>query len=98
MFNAQLKVLDFEGYHDRLSGDIQFLVIHGELDEIVPFSCGQEILRRIPCARMVEIGKRPGQVENYAFGHHWFEYFDIRVWHDVVETFLTSQMVVPARL
>ncbi|KAF5381011.1 hypothetical protein D9615_004138 [Tricholomella constricta] len=95
-----LNRIDFDGYHDRLSRDIQFLVIHGKLDEVVPFYCGQEILQRIPWAKMVKIGEAPGQVESYAFGHHWFEYFDIRVWHEVVERFLgdsknTSQ---PARL
>ncbi|KAG5722141.1 putative aminoacrylate hydrolase RutD [Termitomyces sp. T112] len=93
-----LKTLNFEGYHDKLSRNIQFLIIHGELDEVVPFYCGQEILRRIPWARLVEIGNHPGQVENYGFGHHWFEYFDIRVWHDVVETFLANPGANSARL
>ncbi|KAG6814596.1 hypothetical protein H0H92_000125 [Tricholoma furcatifolium] len=81
-----------------LSKAIQVLVIHGELDEVVPFSCGQEILQRIPWAQFVAIGKKPGQVENFAFGHHWFEYFDIRVWHDVVEIFLGNQNTAAARL
>lgn len=37
---------------------------------------------------MVEVGCTPGQVPNLDFGHHWFEYFDIQVWHDVVERFM----------
>ncbi|KAF8077745.1 Alpha/Beta hydrolase protein [Lyophyllum atratum] len=83
-----LNGIDFTGYHDKLSRDIQFLVVHGELDEVVPFSCGQEILERIPWAKPVKVGEAPGQVESFAFGHHWFEYFAIQVWHDVVEEFL----------
>ncbi|KAG6854689.1 hypothetical protein C0991_002400 [Blastosporella zonata] len=82
---------NFDGYHDKLPRDIRFLVIHGELDEVVPFYCGREILQRIPWAKPVEIGSSRGQVQNYAFGHHWFEYFDIQVWHDVVERFLIKQ-------
>ncbi|GLB34754.1 putative serine aminopeptidase, S33 [Lyophyllum shimeji] len=89
---------DFTGCHDKLSRDIRFLVIHGELDAVVPFYCGQEILQRIPWAKMVQIGKAPGQVESYAFGHHWFEYFDIRVWHDVMEKFLGESKEQIARL
>lgn len=87
---------DFDGYHDMVSRNIRFLVIHGELDAVVPFYCGQEILQRIPWARMVQIGEAPGQVGSYAFGHHWFEYFDIRVWHDVVEKFLGEWEVTPS--
>jgi len=90
-----LNRFDFLGYHDKLSRDIQFLVIHGEVDEVVPFYCGQEILRRIPWAKIVEIGEAPGQVESYAFGHHWFEYFDIQVWHDVVEKFTGNSNARP---
>jgi len=81
---------DFTGLHEKLPRSMQFLVIHGDLDAIVPPYCGQEILRRIPWARPVEIGTHPGAVETLEFGHHWFEYFDVRVWHDVVEKFLAS--------
>lgn len=67
---------------------MQVLVIHGKEDRIVPNYCGDEILQRIPWAKMVEVGCTPGQVPNLDFGHHWFEYFDIQVWHDVVERFM----------
>jgi hypothetical protein len=82
--------LDFTGLHEKLPRNIQFLVIHGDLDAIVPPYCGQEILQRIPWARSVEIGTQRGAVENLDFGHHWFEYFDVQVWHDVIEKFLAS--------
>lgn len=81
---------DFTGLHAKLPRSMQFLVIHGNLDAIVPPYCGEEILQRIPWAKPVKIGSRPGSVENLEFGHHWFEYFDIQVWHDVVEEFLAS--------
>jgi len=79
---------DFRGLHEKLSKDIHFLVIHGELDEIVPFYCGQRVFQSIPWSKMVEIGLQPGQVPNLAFGHHWFEYFDIQVWQDVFRKFM----------
>ncbi|KAJ7311597.1 Alpha/Beta hydrolase protein [Mycena albidolilacea] len=86
----QINRLDFTGLHEKLPRNIQFLVIHGDLDAIVPPYCGQEILQRIPWARPVEIGTQRGAVENLDFGHHWFEYFDVQVWHDVIEKFLAS--------
>ncbi|KAJ7080342.1 Alpha/Beta hydrolase protein [Mycena belliarum] len=89
----QLKAMnrmDFTGMHAKLSRNIQFLVIHGELDAILPPYCGQEILQRIPWARPVEVGTHPGAIENLEFGHVWYEYFDVRVWHDVVEKFLAT--------
>jgi hypothetical protein len=46
------------------------------------------MLRRIPSASFVEIGTKPGQVPSLAFGHHWFEYFDLGVWYNVVEAHL----------
>lgn len=66
------------------------LVIHGVLDTVVPFTCGEEILRMLPTARLVPIGTRPGAVPSYQFGHAWFEYFDIEVWKSVFETFMAS--------
>ncbi|KAF7363930.1 Haloacetate dehalogenase H-1 [Mycena sanguinolenta] len=81
---------DFTGLHEKLPRSMQFLIIHGERDAIVPPYCGQEILKRIPWARPVEIGTQYGAVETLAFGHHWFEYFDVRLWHNVVENFLAS--------
>ncbi|KAF8891233.1 hypothetical protein BD779DRAFT_1670876 [Infundibulicybe gibba] len=89
-----MNKFDFTGLHNKLPKDMQFLVIHGELDAIVPPSCGQEILRRIPRAKSIEVGGRPGQVEHLNFGHHWYEYFDIQVWDDVVEYFLEPNPMV----
>ncbi|KAJ7685619.1 Alpha/Beta hydrolase protein [Mycena polygramma] len=97
----QLKAMnrfDFTGLHSKLPRDMQFLVIHGDLDAIVPPYCGQEILERIPWARSAGIGPARGAVESRDFGHHWFEYFDIRVWHDVVENFLAFEPTHLARL
>lgn len=69
---------------------MKVMVIHGKNDTIVPYSCGEEILQRIPWAQAVEVGESPGQVPNLDFGHQWSEYFDIKVWHDVVEEFMTD--------
>jgi len=93
-----LRQFDFTNLHDKLPRDTRFLVIHGMADEVVPFYCGEEILRRIPWARIVPIGDRAGEVPDYQFGHHWFEYFDPPVWQDVVEVFLRDDGRARAQL
>ncbi|ESK91382.1 3-oxoadipate enol-lactonase [Moniliophthora roreri MCA 2997] len=90
-----LKSFDFAGYHEKLPRDIKFLVIHGKNDTIVPYSCGEELLKRIPWACAVEIGTRPGQIPNLAFGHHWFEYFPVQIWVNVIESFLRDSSATP---
>lgn len=67
-------------------------------DEVVPFYCGEEILWRIPWARIVRIGDLAGEVPDYQFGHNWFEYFDSDVWRDVVEVFLKGDEHTKAQL
>ncbi|RDB21107.1 Haloacetate dehalogenase H-1 [Hypsizygus marmoreus] len=93
-----LNRFDFTGLHDKLARDMQILVIHGEIDGVVPLFCGEEILRRIPWAKTVEIGTAPGQVPSHGFGHNWFEYFDIRVWRDAIRKFLGKAPAINARL
>lgn len=66
---------------------IPVLFIHGAEDQIVAFSEGQGVLTQIPRVRSVEIGDKPGQIPNDKFGHHWWEYFDVKVWRDVIEEF-----------
>ncbi|KAJ7074027.1 Alpha/Beta hydrolase protein [Mycena amicta] len=89
---------DFTGMHTKLPRTMPFLVIHGELDRIVPPYCGQEILRQIPWAQSLELGHKPGMVPNAAFGHSWFEYFDAEVWVGVIERFIATSGSVNARL
>jgi hypothetical protein len=72
---------------------MQVLSIHGKLDRVVPDLCRQEIIHKFPHARVVETGDRPGQIPDDQFGHHWWEYFDIRVWKAVVDNFLEDNAV-----
>ncbi|KJA27078.1 hypothetical protein HYPSUDRAFT_198377 [Hypholoma sublateritium FD-334 SS-4] len=91
VIGMQARAIDtvkLEDYYPRLSSDIKVLVIHGKLDEIVPFSYSDDILRHIPWAKRVEVGMQPGQVEHLDFGHNWFEYFDSNVWCEVIERFV----------
>ncbi|GJJ10893.1 hypothetical protein Clacol_005121 [Clathrus columnatus] len=67
------------------------LVIHGIEDAVVPFSSAEEILRACPQARLVSLGSKRGQVPTYAFGHIWYEYFEIGVWMGVLESFLDNE-------
>ncbi|KAG0694325.1 Alpha/Beta hydrolase protein [Suillus ampliporus] len=89
---------DFTGCHSRLSPDTQFMIIHGELDEILPFSNAQGFLKTIPWARMVPVGDRPGSVPHYRFGHDYIEYFNPQVWYGVLEAFLQVRCGEKARL
>jgi pimeloyl-ACP methyl ester carboxylesterase len=93
-----MNQFDFTDMHAKLPRSTQFLVVHGEIDAVVPPYCGQEILRRIPWARPVEIGPHPGAVPHLDFGHVWFEYFDVRVWHDAIELFLAFPHAPLSRL
>lgn len=98
LYIFQINRFNFTGRYEKLPKDTHILVIHGKLDEIVPFSSSEEIVLRMPQAQRVVIGSRPGQIPNLSFGHHWFEYFDVQVWHDVVETFLATGGRREARL
>lgn len=89
---------DFTGFHSRLSPDTQFMIIHGQLDQILPFSNVQDFLRLIPWARVVPVGDAPGSVPTLRFGHDWVEYFDPQVWCSVFEAFLQARCREKARL
>lgn len=89
---------DFTGFHSRLSPDTQFMIIHGELDQIVPFSNVQTFLRLIPWARVVPVGDAPGSVPTLRFGHDWIEYFNPQVWYDVFNVFLQARCGEKTRL
>ncbi|KAH7929669.1 alpha/beta-hydrolase [Leucogyrophana mollusca] len=79
---------NFGDLHSKLSQDTQFLVVRGELDQIIPFS--DDLLTSIPWAKLVPTGTLPGEVPHYRFGHHWIEYFDTEMWRNVIEVFLQT--------
>ncbi|KAJ7603421.1 Alpha/Beta hydrolase protein [Roridomyces roridus] len=85
----QLQAFEFADLLPNLSSrNTKVLIIHGSQDQVIPFRCAQEMLQRIPGAHFVETGNKPGQVPHLAFGHQWFEYFDLGVWHNVVDMHL----------
>ncbi|KAF5349452.1 hypothetical protein D9757_012427 [Collybiopsis confluens] len=63
----------------------KILVIHGELDQIIPYSAGRDIPAHITTAKFMSIGPAPGQVYTPTFGHFWFQYFNIDMWREVLE-------------
>ncbi|KAJ6518938.1 Alpha/Beta hydrolase protein [Mycena sanguinolenta] len=83
-----LQQFDFEDLLPNISRNVRVLVIHGQQDQVIPFRCVEDMLQRIPGARLVELGNQPGQVPSLAFGHHWFEYFDLGVWYNVIDMHL----------
>ncbi|THV07808.1 alpha/beta-hydrolase [Dendrothele bispora CBS 962.96] len=83
-----VSTFDFEDLLSSIPSEIKIVVIHGELDQIIPFSAGSEISERIKHARFIGQGPEKGQVPSYVFGHHWFEYFDVQVWVDIIEKVL----------
>ncbi|KAF9443345.1 alpha/beta-hydrolase [Macrolepiota fuliginosa MF-IS2] len=92
-----LRRFDFERLLDYLPRDIQVLIIHGQLDQVIPFSCGQDIMKRIPWARVIEEGSQPGKVPTLKFGHLWYEYFDPQIWCDVLHEFVVRPTGPPAK-
>ncbi|KAG1756315.1 Alpha/Beta hydrolase protein [Suillus paluster] len=89
---------DFTGCHSHLSPDTQFMIIHGELDQILPFSNVQGFLKIIPWARTVPVGDGTGSVPHHRFGHDYIEYFDPQVWYGVFEAFLQLRGGEKARM
>ncbi|KAF9564356.1 alpha/beta-hydrolase [Agrocybe pediades] len=85
---AALQQFYFANKLDQLSRAMQVLIVHGQLDQVIPFSCAEQTLRCIPHARLLEQGSSRGQVPTLNFGHFWFEYFDIAIWHNVIDTFV----------
>lgn len=51
----------------------------------------QDIVRRIPGARFVEIGPEPGKLPTLTFGHNFTLYFPVSTWEDLVREFLCDE-------
>lgn len=84
-----IQDIHFEDSYSKLPRSTQFLIIHGKLDQVVPFSESRKLLARIPWAREVAVGNASGQIPSLEFGHQWFEYFDnANVWAEVFDEFL----------
>ncbi|KAL0946550.1 hypothetical protein HGRIS_012755 [Hohenbuehelia grisea] len=82
---AALSSFDFVDLLPKLPRETDIVLIHGNLDQVIPLKFGQAILGHVPWARMVEVGSAIGQVPSLEFGHHWFEYFDVQVWVGVLD-------------
>ncbi|KAG6878976.1 hypothetical protein C0992_006111 [Termitomyces sp. T32_za158] len=87
----QLQKFDFVNLLSMLPTDMKVLVIHGNTDRVIPRRCGKDIQARIRGAVFLESGPRPGQVPSLDFGHSWYEYFDIEVWRNVVNSFIDDE-------
>ncbi|KAF7363929.1 Haloacetate dehalogenase H-1 [Mycena sanguinolenta] len=83
-----LQLFDFADLLEKLPTEMQVLVFHGQADQIIPFECSQEILRRVPSARFVEIGPEPGKLPTLQFGHNFTLYFPVKIWGDLIAEFL----------
>lgn len=110
----KLLLFDFVDLLEKLPADMKVLVLHGQADQIIPFECSQvnkafsvvsacslcfqEILRRIPSARFVEIGPESGKLPTLQFGHNFTLYFPVKIWDDLVKEFLRDPepMVPPS--
>ncbi|KAG7092930.1 hypothetical protein E1B28_009235 [Marasmius oreades] len=84
-----LRTFDFVGLLHQLPRNLNMLIIHGELDQVIPFKAAKAMMGLFPWAEFVETGpQEEGKVPTLRFGHHWYEYFDIEVWRDVIERFM----------
>ncbi|KAL0577094.1 hypothetical protein V5O48_004886 [Marasmius crinis-equi] len=85
-----LRTFNFAGLLHLLPRDLKIMVIHGELDQVIPLKAAQAMMELLPSAEFVQAGQVRGQVPSHRFGHHWYEYFDIEVWRDVMEAFMSK--------
>ncbi|KAJ7074026.1 Alpha/Beta hydrolase protein [Mycena amicta] len=83
-----LQLFDFTGLLEQIPEDLPVLVLHGQADQIIPFECSQEIVRRIRGAKFVEVGPEPGKLPTLQFGHNFTLYFPVKIWDDLVREFL----------
>ncbi|KAF8310432.1 Alpha/Beta hydrolase protein [Cantharellus anzutake] len=73
-----------------IPSSIPILVIHGTKDRIIHYAESNYLTRHIKHAQRIAIdpsGKVPGSVPSEAYGHSWCEYFEPRIWVNVVQTF-----------
>ncbi|KAK7040868.1 hypothetical protein VNI00_009464 [Paramarasmius palmivorus] len=85
-----LQAFNFADLLGHVLPTTKVLVIHGELDQVIPFSAAQTILGRIPSAQFLRAGTERGELPTLRFGHHWYEYFDPEIWRDVLEVFMSK--------
>lgn len=87
-----LRTFDFAGLLPRLPRNLNVLIIHGELDQVIPFKAAQMMMELFPSAEFLQVGEQEeGRVPTLSFGHHWYEYFDVEVWRDVMERFMSRK-------
>ncbi|KAK1234379.1 hypothetical protein PQX77_002417 [Marasmius sp. AFHP31] len=85
-----LQMFDFAGLLPSVSQDLKILIIHGELDQVIPMKATETMMKLLPSAELVQVGEEHGKVPSLRFGHHWYEYFDIDVWQNVIDTFTSK--------
>ncbi|KAJ7286360.1 Alpha/Beta hydrolase protein [Mycena rebaudengoi] len=83
-----LQMFDFADLLQYIPQELPILILHGEADQIIPFEYSQDMLRRIPSARFIEIGPEPGKLPTLTFGHQFSLYFPTAVWEGVINEFL----------
>lgn len=86
----QVATADLRKLIPTIPSSVRVLVIHGTLDRIVHYSESEYILRGIKHARRVAVGG-PRGVPTDAYGHAWYEYFDIPLWVEILEKFLEDR-------
>lgn len=85
-----MSTFSFPNLHSKLlppPDGPAILIIHGELDNVLPFSSVKTTLAIVPHAKLVQVGTKPGQIDSLDFGHNWYEYFEVERWRQVFESF-----------
>lgn len=88
---TQLRDYKYRTDLNKIPASTRMLVIHGNEDQLVPFSKGEEIACAMPRARIVKVGQKRGEVPSYEFGHVWYEYFEVDTWMGVIESFVDDE-------
>ncbi|TFL07339.1 Alpha/Beta hydrolase protein [Pterulicium gracile] len=82
---------DFGNTLAMISSTTSVLVVHGRLDQVIPFDSASETLARIPRAQFVQVGTGVGQLPSLDFGHLFHDYFTAETWVGVIDAFTRSR-------
>ncbi|KAF6763978.1 Alpha/Beta hydrolase protein [Ephemerocybe angulata] len=88
---AALQKFKFDHLLCKIPSHTRILVVHGMLDQVIPYHCGEEIVNSIPNVRSAELGVGSGQIPSLDFGHYFYQYFDARVWYDLLHNFVEER-------
>ncbi len=89
----QVRIADTRPFLPSVPSSIPILIIHGTKDRIIHYAESNYLTKYLQNAIRIAIDpsrKTPGSIPSADYGHSWYEYFDVQVWINVIQTFTKS--------